>query len=66
MVKEGVLQNPKVDVIFGLHLSAGTEVGKINYHPGGTMASSADVKITVKGKPAHGAYPWQSVDPIVV
>lgn len=66
MVKEGVLLNPKVDVIFGLHLSAGTEVGKINYHPGGTMASSADVKIIVKGKPSHGAYPWQSIDPIVV
>lgn len=66
MVKEGVLQNPKVDVIFGLHLNAQTEVGKISYHPGGTMASSTDMKITVKGKPSHGAYPWLSIDPIVV
>lgn len=66
MVKEGVLQNPKVDVIFGLHLSAATEVGKINYRPAGTMAASADLKIVVKGKPSHGAYPWQSIDPIVV
>jgi amidohydrolase len=66
MVKEGVLENPKVDVIFGLHLNSGTEVGKIKYHPGGTMAASADVKIVVKGKPSHGAYPWLAVDPIVV
>ena len=66
MVKEGVLENPKVDVIFGLHMSAQTEVGKITYRPGATMATSAKVKITVTGKPSHGAKPWQSVDPIVV
>ena len=40
MVKEGVLENPKVDVIFGLHINAQTEIGKIKYRPGGTMASS--------------------------
>jgi amidohydrolase len=66
MIKEGVLENPKVDVIFGLHMSAQTEVGKINYRPGGYMAAVGTVKITVKGKPSHGAYPWFSVDPIVV
>lgn len=66
MIKEGVLENPKVDVIFGLHMSAQTEVGKINYKPGGYMAAVGTVKITVKGKPSHGAYPWFSVDPIVV
>jgi amidohydrolase len=66
MVKEGVLQNPKVDVIFGLHINSQTEAGKITYRPGGTMASVNDLKITVKGKQAHGAYPWSSVDPIVV
>lgn len=66
MIKEGVLENPKVDVIFGLHMSAQTEVGKINYRPGGFMAAVGTVKITVNGKPSHGAYPWFSVDPIVV
>ena len=66
MVKEGVLDNPKVDVIFGLHLDAQMEVGKISYHPAGTMAGTGDLKITVKGKPSHGAKPWSSIDPIVV
>lgn len=65
MVKEGVLQNPKVDAIFGLHIDALTEVGKITYHPGGTMASVNDMQIIVKGTSAHGAAPWASVDPIV-
>jgi amidohydrolase len=66
MIKEGVLENPKVDVIFGLHINSQTEVGKITYRPGGTMASVNDVQIIVKGRSAHGAYPWSSVDPIVV
>jgi amidohydrolase len=66
MVKEGVLDNPKVDVIFGLHINAQTEVGKITYRPGGFYASVNDMKITVKGRQAHGAAPWHSVDPIVV
>lgn len=65
MVKEGVLQNPNVDVIFGLHISAQTEVGKINYRPKGAMASSDWFKIKIKGKQAHGASPWQGIDPIV-
>lgn len=66
MVKEGVLENPKVDVVFGLHINSQTEVGKITYRPGGTMAAVNDMQITVKGKQAHGAYPWSSVDPVVV
>lgn len=66
MIKEGVLENPKVDVIFGLHINAQTEVGKITYRAGGTMAAVGKLKITVHGKPSHGAYPWLSVDPIVV
>lgn len=66
MVKQGVLNNPKVDVIFGLHMDAQLETGKIAYHPAGAMASASDLKITVKGKPSHGASPWYSVDPIVV
>ncbi len=65
MIKEGVMENPKVDVIFGLHINAQTEIGKIKYRPGGTMASSDWFKIKIKGKQSHGAYPWASVDPIV-
>jgi amidohydrolase len=60
------MNNPKVDVIFGLHIDSQTEVGKITYRPGGTMASVNDMKITVKGRQAHGAAPWSSIDPIVV
>lgn len=66
MVKEGVLENPKVDVIFGLHINSQTPVGQLTYKSGGTMAAVNDMKITVTGKQAHGAYPWSSVDPIVV
>ena len=65
MVKEGVLENPAVAVIFGLHISSQTEVGKITYRPGGFYASVNDLKIIVKGRSAHGAYPWSSIDPIV-
>ncbi len=66
MVKEGVMEIPHVDVVFGLHINSQTEVGKITYRPGGTMAGVNDMKITIKGKSAHGAYPWSSIDPIVV
>lgn len=66
MIKEGVLDNPKVEVIFGLHIASYLEVGKINYRSGGALASVSDFKITVKGKPSHGAQPWSSVDPIFI
>ena len=66
MVKEGVMENPKVDAVFGLHINSKTEVGKITYRPGGFMAAVNDMKITVNGVQAHGAYPWSSVDPVVV
>ncbi|WP_139925306.1 amidohydrolase [Hymenobacter sp. DG01] len=65
MVQEGVLTNPKVDAIFGVHIQAQTEVGKLSYRPGGEMASSDVFTIKVKGKSAHGAYPWLAVDPVV-
>ena len=64
MVKEGVLENPKVDVIFGLHINAQTEVGKIKYRTKGTMAASDWFTIKIKGKQTHGAYPWLGIDPI--
>ncbi len=66
MVKEGVLDNPKVDVIFGLHIISNTDLGTISYRAGGLMASVNDMKIIVRGRQAHGASPWSSIDPIVV
>ncbi|WP_460635616.1 amidohydrolase [Larkinella harenae] len=65
MVKEGVLENPKVDAIFGLHINSQTEVGTIKYRPGATMAAVDFYSIKVKGKQTHGAAPWSGVDPIV-
>ena len=65
MVKEGVLKNPDVDVVFGLHISAGLDIDKVSYKPGGAMAAVDPYKIVIHGKQAHGAYPWKSVDPIV-
>lgn len=64
MVEEGVLLNPDVDVVFGLHISSATDVGVVEYRSGGIMAAVDPFKIVIKGKPAHGAYPWLSVDPI--
>ncbi|EHQ26705.1 amidohydrolase [Mucilaginibacter paludis] len=65
MVKEGVLENPKVDAIFGLHIQSYQPVGTIAYRPGGDMAAVNDMQIIVKGRSSHGAYPWSGVDPIV-
>jgi amidohydrolase len=66
MLREGVLDNPKVDAIFGLHVMAfAGNVGRVQYRSGGTMASSDTLRITVKGRQTHGALPWNGVDPIV-
>ena len=65
MVKQGVLENPKVDAAFALHVNAKTEVNTIAYTPRGTYASADDFRIVVKGKQTHGGYPWNGVDPIV-
>jgi len=66
MVKEGVMDNPKVDAIFGIHIDADVEIGKIQYKSGSFMASSDWFTITVKGKGAHGSTPWLGVDPIAI
>lgn len=66
MVKEGVMDNPKVDVIFGLHIESAIEVGKIQYKPGSFMASSDWFHIVVKGKGSHGSQPWKGIDPIQI
>jgi len=66
MVKEGVMDNPKIDAVFGIHINAQTEIGRITYKSGAEMAASDWFSIKVKGKQSHGAYPWQGVDPIAV
>ena len=66
MIKEGVLENPKVDVMFGLHINSQTESGVIKYRSGSMMAASDWFTIKVKGKGSHGSQPWLAVDPVVV
>jgi len=64
MVKEGVMDHPKVDAIFGLHIESWIEEGKVYYKPGPFMAASDRFTIKIKGKPSHGSQPWKSIDPI--
>jgi amidohydrolase len=66
MVREGVMDNPKIDAIFGIHINAQTEIGTIKYKYGAAMASSDWFSIKVKGKQTHGSQPWLGVDPITV
>jgi amidohydrolase len=66
MIKEGVLNNPDVDVMFGLHIQALLPSGQLSYRTGGLMAAVDGVNIKVTGIGAHGASPWESIDPIVV
>lgn len=65
MVKEGVLKNPDVDAIFGLHINAQTPVGTIKVRPEGIMAAVNSMRIDIKGKQAHGSAPWDGIDPVV-
>jgi len=66
MIKEGVMENPKVEVIFGLHINSQTPVGVIKYKSGPVMAASDWFTIKVKGKQSHGSQPWGGIDPVVV
>jgi amidohydrolase len=65
MIKEGVMDNPKVDVIFGIHIGSDIEIGKLSYRSGSFMASSDWFTIKIKGRQSHGSAPWQGIDPIV-
>jgi amidohydrolase len=65
MIDQGVLQNPKVDAVFGLHVFP-MELGKIALRSRGIMAASDTFTITVRGRQTHGALPWTGIDPIVV
>lgn len=66
MVKEGVLRDPEVSAIFGLHVAPDLPTGKLAYRAGGLMASVDRFTVTLRGRQSHAAMPWQSVDPIVV
>jgi amidohydrolase len=65
MIEGGVLDNPRVDAIFGLHVDPGLEVGTVGLHYGQRNASSDDLMIVVHGSAAHGAYAFEGVDAIV-
>lgn len=66
MIKEGVMDNPKIDAIFGIHINSQTEAGTIKYKPGAIMAAADWFEVKVKGRQTHGAYPWAGIDPIAV
>lgn len=65
MVKAGVMDNPKVDAVFGQHIGASLPAGAIMYRRGSLMASSDSFNIMVKGVGGHDGMPWASKDPIV-
>jgi amidohydrolase len=65
MIKEGAMDNPKVEAVFGMHIESDIEAGNFEYKSGPFMASSDWFTITIKGKQSHGSQPWKGVDPIV-
>ena len=66
MIEQGCLQNPKVDAIFGLHITSKMHTNTIGYRVGPLMASADQFRIFIRGNQTHGAQPWSGVDPIVV
>jgi amidohydrolase len=66
MVREGVLETPSVDAIFGLHVTSRHETGTLAYRAGSLLAAVDTLEIVVRGRQTHGAYPWLGVDPIVI
>lgn len=66
MIKEGVLENPKPQCIFGLHVHPGLQLGQLSFRAGKVMASADELYLTVKGKGGHAASPHLSVDPILI
>jgi amidohydrolase len=66
MVKQGVMDNPKVDVVFGMHIESWIPAGDIQYKTGSFMAAADWFTIKVKGRSSHGAQPWLSIDPIAI
>jgi amidohydrolase len=66
MIKEGALENPRPQAIFGLHTEPNVQAGQIGYHSGAAMASSDTFSVIIRGKGAHGAQPQMGVDAVVV
>ena len=66
MVQQGCLENPKVDAVFGLHVTSIHPTGRIGYRSGPLMASADQFRVFIRGSQTHGAMPWRGVDPIVV
>ena len=66
MLEEGVLNNPPLEAIFGLHVMPTLEVGKVGYHTGSVWASNDTLEIVIQGRKTHGAYPHTGVDPVPV
>ena len=64
MVQQGVLQNPKPDAVFGLHVSSGWPAGQIAYRGGPARASTDGLRINVTGRQGHAGIPWRAIDPI--
>jgi amidohydrolase len=66
MIKEGVLDNPKPEAVFGQHVSPFIEAGKIGIRKGKFMASMDEIFVTVRGKGGHGAQPHRNIDPVMI
>jgi amidohydrolase len=66
MVEEGCLDNPKVEAVFGLHVTAIQHTGTIGYRSGPLMASADLFRLFIRGTQTHAAQPWRGVDPIVI
>lgn len=66
MINEGVLKNPDVDYVIGLHVDTGINTGTVKLKYGKMMASSDEITIKVSGKSSHGAHPDKGIDPLVI
>lgn len=66
LIKEGVLENPKPDAIFGMHVHPGLPIGKLSFRGGKVMASADELYFTIKGKGGHAAAPHLTIDPILI
>jgi amidohydrolase len=66
MLKEGLFSKLKPDAVFGMHSSGTLDVGQFHYSPGPTAAADTNFRITFHGKQAHGAFPQDSIDPVVM
>lgn len=65
MIKDGLLKNPDVNAAFGLHVEPTYECGCVAVKSGALMASPDGFEIIVKGKGGHGAYPHNTIDPVL-